>query len=170
MERTKCLVTVLVPVQSTEPEVDGWVVVADRLEVALKDRNVNRIEPDDGHVKTYVRLSEVVAKEVFPSVGSEHCLHPIKLPEQGVHVGIEGILRTRKATLVSAFVEDIMHRIIQFVDLLAKGLGIQPATRSVDFAQVLGDEVFESGGEHTHDVGAFIVDDSLRLLVPQDRH
>ena len=80
-----------VPVQISEPAVDGRIAAAYVADVAFKVRHVDGIEADGGHVQAHVRFGEVFA-EVVRSLG--RCGHELGLDfvEVGEEVGHSSIV------------------------------------------------------------------------------
>lgn len=58
-----------VPVQVSQPAVDGGVVVAHHLQVALKVLHVHYVEAGDRRVQPYVGVRQPVAEEIRPRGG-----------------------------------------------------------------------------------------------------
>ena len=54
-----------VPVQVSEPAMNGRIAAADVADVAFEVLHIDAIESDYGHIKTYVRLGDVGAEVVW---------------------------------------------------------------------------------------------------------
>lgn len=75
-----------------------------------------------------------------------------------------------EACLVHAVVDRTIHPLVHLIDLLAQMLGVEAGSGLVRLAQVLGQQVVKFSIEHADDLTALIVDDRLRLRVPERRH
>ena len=62
-------------------------------------------------------------------------------------------------------VDGVVHPLVELIDLLAEGLGIE-----VDLSLIRRELVIERCVEHADDLGALVVHNCLLLLVPEHGH
>jgi len=66
----------VVPVEAPHPEINIWIVVSDRADVAFEVTMVDWVEADDGGEEAYISLSKAISDEILLSV--ENLLQTIK--------------------------------------------------------------------------------------------
>jgi len=131
-----------------------------------------------------IRLCQCIADEIV--LAGQHLLEAVQTVKERVHRLVVRLLRSREPGLVYAIwkksgrdqlnerwayrketlrtVHGIVHPCVDRVDLLAVLLRVD-----IDGRFFGGKQVVEGGVEDADDVGAFVVDDRVRLLVPENR-
>lgn len=161
----------LIPVQFPEPRMYPRIIMPDHTYIALEQRIVSRIEPDQRRIQPDIRVCNVLAEQVWRMSRLAHdLLNPIQRIEQRIDILLVRLLRRRKARLVHAVVDRFIHPSIHLVNLRAQRFGIQPAAGLIDLAPFGRQQRVESGVEHADDLAALVVDNRLLLLVPQTWH
>lgn len=136
-------------------------ILADELLVSLEVDDVDLIEADQGHEQADVGLRELIAGDV--ALLGENLLALVQRREELVEGLLVGLLHGGEAAAVDAVVDGVVGPAVDLLDVGLEVLGVHVHLR------VLGD-VVELVVEHLGDLGAFIVDDPLRLRVPQHGH
>lgn len=174
-----------VPVELTEPLVDGREAGADIGQVALEVLHVDGIESDDGRVETHVGFGDGLAKVVWAWRAGEVLLYLLERLEQDLHVllvrflgarvvwglagALVGIAMTGKVPGKTAFVHSVVDVIVRpavgLFDRVPQGRG-----EKVDFLVFVGNQVVEFIVHHSDDLAALVADDLVKLLVVQSRH
>ena len=89
-----------VPVQISEPAMNGRIAAADVANVAFEVLHIDSIESDDGYIKTYVRFGDGGAKVVWSSgcYGIELRFGFVKMGKEVSHRGFVGFLGAGEAS------------------------------------------------------------------------
>jgi hypothetical protein len=137
----------------------------------LKDRDVSDIETDHRRVEADVGFSYMLAEEVRLVCRIRQMLFdPVQSFEQRVDVCVVCFLVICEADFVDSIVDLVVDKVVHGIDLSTQTLGIEAAARAVDFPVLGIKEGVESRVEHANDLRRLIVDNGLKLLVPQGRH
>ena len=160
-----------IPIEVPQPPTQPRVVMPYHLQIAHEDVVVGDVEPDEGRIQPDVRLRDVLPEQIrtMPRF-AEVPFQPIQGLEQRIQIRFVRVLRRREAGLVDAVVDGVVDPLVHGVDLRPQLRGVEAAARQPVFAQVLGEQGVERGVEDADDLGALVVDDGLRPLVPQRRH
>ena len=175
-----------VPVQISEPAVDGGIAAADVADVAFEVRHVDGIEADGGHVQAHVRFGESFSEVVrsLGRCGREPGFGFVEVGEEVGHGGFVGLLRTggsglarrlsgrahhlewgHGADILDAVVDVVVGPSIVLVDFTSKVRRIQ-----IHGCILFWKERIECSVQHADDLAAFIVHDRAGFLVPQHGH
>jgi len=141
--------------------VDGRVPVSDRTQVALEVSDVHRVETNDRHKQPDIRLCKRIPDEIV--LAGQHLLEAIETLKERVHRLLVRLLRSREPSLVHAIVDGIVHPRVDRVDLLAVLFRVD-----IDRRFGGGNQLVEGGVEDADDFRAFVVDDRLCFLVPEN--
>jgi hypothetical protein len=75
-----------IPVERSQPLMDGREAAANVLDVALEMLHVHRIESDDGGVKSNIGLSHAVTEQEWSLAREKMLLHLLKRLEENLNV------------------------------------------------------------------------------------
>lgn len=92
---------VVVPVQISQPLVDCWISATDISDVAFEVLHIYRIEPNNCNEESDIRLSQLFAEIIWPTVRSEMEFGTVEVDEKGIHGFLVRDLRSSKGELVS---------------------------------------------------------------------
>ena len=134
--------------------------VGDAVPVALEQREIGDVEAHQGREQPPVRLGDLVADQI--TLAGEPRLDVVERGEQRVVGFLVGRLRFGEAAAINAVIDVVVDLGIDAVDLGAQRLRIKIGR--------VGADAGEFRVEHADDLGGFVVDDPLGLLVPQRRH
>src|SRR6185437_6603506 len=135
-------------------------VVPDLPQVALEVPEINGIEADQRGEQAPVRLREPVAQEKALALKAR--LEPVEGLEQGPERLLVSRLGHRESGAINPVVDGSVDAGVDLVDLGPKIARIVVARR--------GAGSIEGMIEHADDFRRFVVDDRVRLSVPQHRH
>lgn len=152
----------VVPVQIANPAMDVGIARPDVAKIGLEMLDVDGIESDDGGEESDIGFGDVGAKVKGTRRRGQVGFDAVKRFEQLSHVLLVCFLGGCKAGFVDAVVDVVIYPGIGFVDL-----GLQVFGEQNDVAVFGGDDVVEFGVEHANDLGGFVRDNGLVLLVPE---
>ena len=134
-------------------------VIENATKVTFEVTVVNDVEPNEGAEEAPVGFNDSIAKQVTTACQSP--FHFVQSVEQSFACSFVRLLPSREACAINAVVDILVEKIGE-LGLLRRYVRWE----KIDIL-VLG-ELVEDAVEHRTDVVFAIVDDSLRLLVPQD--
>lgn len=146
-----------VPVQPSQPGMQGRVAGADIPDVAFEMLLVHGVEAHDRHVQAHIRLGDFVAEVIRPRGGSEVFLRAVEGLEEGGDGGFVDVLVAADAAFVDAVVDVVVGPLVCLFDLGAEGFG-----EEVHGCVVGGEEGVEFGVHHADYFAGFVVDDLVR--------
>ena len=111
-----------VPVQIPHPPVQVWVSASNVPDVALEMLDVDRVEPDERHIKPNVCFGDLVPKVKGSTGYGEVGLGSVERLEESPNVAHIGFLRGGKAGLVYAVVDFVVCPGVDLVDVGQEGL------------------------------------------------
>ena len=152
-----------IPVQVLEVIVQEWVVVSDGAKIALEVLHVDGVEPDQRRVGADIDFCQLGAEDVGPAALGEELLELVEGAEDGDDVLVVGRLIRREAGFVDSRVEVALHPVGDGVDLGAQMLRVE-----IRDGDLVWEEGIESRLKITEEFGALVVDDGVRLLVPEN--
>ena len=135
-------------------------VARERPPGALEHVMIGGVEAHQSREKAPVCLGQRVPDQVAPA--REALLERVQPSEDLLHRFVVGRLSGREAGPVYAVVEVLVDKFVDEVDLSAQ-------RRRIVVARLRAHAV-EGAVEYADDLGGLVVDDALRLLVPQGRH
>lgn len=102
----------------------------------------------------------VAHNKLLPAL--QNLLQSIQTLKQRDNITLVRLLRRRKPTLVHPIVDRVVDPLVLLLDL-----GLEVRREEVDFGELVGEERVELGVEEAEDLGGFVVDDRVGLLVPK---
>lgn len=136
-----------IPVQVSQPLVDGRVPTSNVPNIRLEVLNIYCIKSNNGGVQSHIALCDLVAPVVWPWAALQVLLHAVQRLKQSKDVLLVRLLGCGKARFVDSVIDEIVHPAIRLLNL-----GAEVLREKYHVLILLGKDIIELAVEHADDI------------------
>jgi hypothetical protein len=155
-----------VPIKPLEPIIQHRVIMPDDAQIRLEMLHIDGIKAHNRRIRKQIQRRERVAQDIRPAICMYQRLKLVQRGEQRDDGRVVAGLRRVEAGFVDARADERDEPGCYVVDLGAQRGRVEGY--GGDF--LVGDEGVEGRGQPGEHLGAFVVDDALGFLIPEERH
>lgn len=144
-----------IPIELSDPAVNGREARADITQIALKVLHIDRVETNDSGEQSNISFGDLITEEIGlrgSLLLDKVSLNLVERGEEGGDGLFVGFLRGCKAGLVHAVVDVIIDPFIGGIDL-----GLQGLREQVHLLELLWEEIIELGIEHADNLSTLFL-------------